>query len=193
MVRKSRVWFPHAMYHITNRGNRRTALFLDKDDRLSYLDILEETRNRFPFYLHTYCLMTNHIHLQLQTIHDPIHLIMKQLNTNYAKYFNKKHHYVGHVFQGRYGAELIDSREYELEASKYIHLNPYEAKMVVKPENYPWSSYRAYIFREANFHVQTERILSYFPHPQSFHYQQYVEHDDTLPEPPTHLKPFLKL
>lgn len=100
------------------------------------------------------------------------------LNSRYAIYFNRRHRLVGHVFQGRYRAELIDSREYELEVSKYIHLNPYAAKMVKKAEHYPYSSYRAYIFHEANEHVQTERILSYFPEPQSFHYKQFVESED---------------
>ena len=56
--------------------------------------------------------------------------MMKMLNSRYAMYFNKRHHLVGHVFQGRYGAELIDSKDYLLDVSRYIHLNPVEANMV---------------------------------------------------------------
>ncbi|MFC0559221.1 transposase [Halalkalibacter alkalisediminis] len=184
MPRKKRIWFPQAMYHITTRGNRKSAIFLDKGDRLMYMDLLEDARARYPFHLLSYCLMTNHVHLQLQTLNDPIDKIMYLLNSKYAKYFNKKHDYVGHVFQGRYGAELIDSKQYELDVSKYIHLNPHEAKMVKKPEHYPYSSYRAYISLEKNNHVQLERILSYFPKPQAYHYKQFVEQPDVLPDFP---------
>ncbi|HHY74245.1 MAG TPA: transposase [Bacillus bacterium] len=175
MARKPRVWFPGAIYHITNRGNRRTALFYDNSDRLTYLDLLQEVRTYFPFHLHTYCLMTNHIHLQLETIHHhPMH-IMKMLNSRYAMHFNKRHRLVGHVFQGRYGSELIDSIDYQLEVSRYIHLNPVGAQMVTSPETYPWSSYEAYISNIINPHVTTSKILSYFPNPQKENYRRYVE------------------
>ncbi|MGO4888167.1 transposase [Anaerobacillus sp. MEB173] len=175
MPRKNRYWFPGAMYHITKRGNRKSPLFFDDGDRNKYFEILEETRTLYPFLLHSYCLMTNHIHLQLETIDDEISIIMKKVNTTYAKYFNKKYDYVGHVFQGRYNAELIDSKLYEIDVSKYIHLNPCVAKMVIKPEDYRWSSYKAYIFHEQNPHVHTKRILSYFPEPHLYYYKFFVE------------------
>ncbi|QOY36996.1 transposase [Anaerobacillus isosaccharinicus] len=87
MARKLRVWFPNAMYHITNRGVRKMIIFYDEFDYLKYLELLEETRECYPFLLHSYCLMTNHIHLQLQTINDPISKIMKKINTSYAIYY----------------------------------------------------------------------------------------------------------
>ena len=192
MPRKHRIWFPNAMYHITNRGVRKMTIFYDEQDYLKYLQILEETRERYPFHVHSYCLMTNHIHLLLQTITEPISIIMKHLNTNYAKYFNKKHDFVGHVFQGRFGAELIRSTDYELDVSKYIHLNPVRAHMVQKAEDYRWSSYRAYIFNEENPHVYTEKLLSYFQDPAPIHYQQFTELQEKSPEPPELIKPFVK-
>ena len=177
MARKSRVWFPGAKYHITNRGNRRAALFYDNSDRQTYLELLEEARIYYPFHLHTYCLMTNHIHLQIETIqHHPKH-IMKMLNSRYAMYFNKRHCLVGHVFQGRYGSELIDTLDYHLEVSKYIHLNPVDAKIVKSPEDYRWSSYTAYILNIKNPHVITDKLLSYFPDPQKENYRRFVENN----------------
>lgn len=175
MSRKLRVWYPGATYHITARGNRRTALFEGKEDYLTYLAILEDVRRMYPFILHSYCLMTNHIHLQIQTTNWHIKDIIKELHSRYAVYFNREHNYVGHLFQGRYGAKLIDTDAYFLEASKYIHLNPLEAKMVFKAENYPWSSYRAFITSSENPHVTTTRILSYFSEPKQKHYQAFVE------------------
>ncbi|MFC4025146.1 transposase [Oceanobacillus longus] len=175
MSRKHRIWYPGAMYHITSRGNRRSALFYDEMDRKAYLELLEEVRFYHPFHLHAYCLMTNHIHLQLETTTHHIKHIMKMLNSRYALHFNKRHHLVGHVFQGRYGAELIETKDYQLEVSRYIHLNPVEAEMVSLPEDYRWSSYRAYVIGEGNPHVRTKKILAYFSAPERENYQMFVE------------------
>jgi putative transposase len=177
LSRKPRVWFPGAHYHITSRGNRRSALFYDDFDRFTYLEKLEDARSLFPFYLHTYCLMTNHVHLQIETIqHHPME-IMKFINMRYAIYFNKRYQFDGHVFQGRYGAELIDSIAYQLDVSRYIHLNPFEASMVKSPEFFPWSSYSAYITDSVNPHVTTEKILSFFQTPKKENYRKFVERD----------------
>ncbi|MEQ6388011.1 transposase [Bacillaceae bacterium S4-13-58] len=105
MARKKRIWYPNAKYHITSRGIRRTTLFYDDEDRLEYLRLLEETKLLFPFILHTYCLMANHIHLQMETLNFPTGHIMKHLHTKYAKHFNQKYHFSGHVFESRYGSK----------------------------------------------------------------------------------------
>src|SRR5690606_34138779 len=160
---------------ITSRGNRRSSLFYDEEDKLAYLEILEQARAYYPFYLHAYCLMTNHIHLQLETVnHHPKH-IMKMLNSRYAMYFNSRHNLVGHVFQGRYGSELIETKDYELEVSRYIHLNPVEAEMVDTPLEYKWSSYRAYVAGKEDVHVRVDKILCYFSEPRGERYRKYVE------------------
>lgn len=175
LSRKRRVWYPGASYHITARGNRRTALFEGKQDYLMYLAILEDVRSIYPFTLHSYCLMTNHIHLQLQTKNIHIKEIMKELHSRYAVWFNKEHHYTGHLFQGRYGANVIDTDAYYVEVSRYIHLNPVEANMVHRPQDYRWSSYKAYISGAIDDHVTTTKVLAYFPQPKHIHYQAFVE------------------
>lgn len=174
LVRNVRLWFEGAKYHVTSRGNRKSALFLEEEDYQKYLDIVEETRMRYPFQLHTFCLMTNHTHLQLKTLETPLGVIMKNLNTKYAKYFNKKYEFTGHVFEKRYGDELLNSREYEIDVSKYIHLNPVEAGMVSSPEDYPWSSCRTYVYGEVHPLIDSKPILSYFPDPPTQYYQQYM-------------------
>jgi putative transposase len=184
LSRKHRVWFPGAMYHITSRGNRRAALFYDDVDREAYLQFLEEARCCYPFYLHAYCLMTNHIHLQVQTINHHPKDMMKLINSRYAIYFNKRHHLVGHVFQGRYGDRIIDTSDYFLDVSRYIHLNPVEAKMVKSPKDYRWSSYLAYVSDYVNPHITTTKKLSYFPEPQKEYYCKFVEESLTLPSQP---------
>ena len=174
MARKARLWFEGAKYHVTSRGIRRSSLFFEDEDFKKYLAYIEETRNRYPFNLYSYCLMTNHTHLQFETFETPLSIIMKNLNTKYAKYINQKYDFSGHVFDKRYGAELLNSREYEIDVSKYIHLNPVQAGMVTTPEKYTWSSYRAYLYGEANPHIDPKPILSYFPDPQPHFYQQYM-------------------
>ncbi len=100
---------------------------------------------------------------------------MSILNTKYAKYFNKKYNQTGHVFEKRYGAELLDSLDYEFDVSKYIHLNPLKAGLVDALEDYPWSSYHAYVNGEAQELIDTKHLLSYFPNPPSRHYEEYVK------------------
>jgi putative transposase len=175
MGRKRRAWFQGAKYHITSIGNRKSSLFFDEEDRIKYLSFLKETMIRFPFTLHSFCLMTNHTHLQLQTSDTSPTIIMSHLNTKYAKYFNKKYDYSGHVFEKRYGAELLDSLDYEFDVSKYIHLNPLKGGLVDSLEDYPWSSYHAYVYGESNQLVDTKHLLSYFPSPASQHYEEYVK------------------
>lgn len=175
MGRKRRAWFQGAKYHITSRGNRKSTLFYEDEDRMKYLSLLNETMERYSFTLHAYCLMTNHTHLQIETSDTSPTIIMSTLNTKYAKYFNKKYDYTGHVFEKRYGAELLDSLDYEFDVSKYIHLNPLKAGLVDELADYPWSSYNAYVNGEVTQLVDTKHLLSYFPFPASNHYEEYIK------------------
>ncbi|MGS2777461.1 transposase [Robertmurraya sp. GLU-23] len=174
MARRARTWFPGAKYHITSRGIRKQPLFYDDPDRRKYLGILFETKERYDFNIHTYCLMSNHIHLQLETTKIPPGPIIKYLHSKYARYFNLKYDFSGHVFEKRYFHDIIDSPEHELDLSRYIHRNPLSAGMVESVETYPWSSYRAYIFNEHNPLVTKEQILSYFPEPMREHYLEFL-------------------
>ncbi|MHC0037612.1 transposase [Pseudoneobacillus sp. C159] len=174
MSRKLRIWYPGAQYHVTVRGVRRTDLFYDENDRFFYLFLLEKAKSRYTFHLLSFCLMSNHVHLQLQTEEIPLSTIMHWVNTKYAKYFNKKYDTCGHVFEKRYGDELVETSEYELDLSKYIHLNPVRAKIVERLEDYPWSSYHIYVRQLNSSLVDTKRILSYFLEPQVENYDAFL-------------------
>lgn len=162
MPKKKRVWYPGAMYHIMSRGNRKKELFKNKIDYEYYLYILKQIKTDYPFSLTSYCLMRNHIHLQIKTRGIEIWKIMRQINLYYAKYFNKKYNLVGHLFQGRYKSKLIQDAAYDIGLSRYIHLNPVEAEIVSKPEQYNWSSYNVYLGKKENEIIDTSNILSYF-------------------------------
>ncbi|MDX8344119.1 REP-associated tyrosine transposase [Rossellomorea sp. YZS02] len=174
MVRTPRDWSPGTTYHVTARGNRKQDLFHDDEDRKKYLLYLQETKDKYPFTIHAYCLMPNHIHLLIETHDVPLEKIIRSLHTRYAVYFNKKYDYVGHVFQGRYGSTKIDTPSYFIKASRYIHQNPVEGKLTIRPESYPWSSYPSYIHSIDHPLLSKERTLNYFPVPQVERYKKYV-------------------
>jgi hypothetical protein len=118
--------------------------------------------------------MPNHTHLQMQCSKSPPAEFMKELNETYAMYFNKKYELTGHVFQGRYGAELIEDRSYLLDTSRYIHMNPVRADLVKYPLEYPWSSYRYYVTQSVCSFLDTSFILEQFQNSKSL-YRDYVE------------------
>ncbi|WP_346349136.1 REP-associated tyrosine transposase [Guptibacillus hwajinpoensis] len=147
MVRKPRVWLPNHFYHIVSRGNRKELLFYDNRDYRTFLSILDQVFETHPFELASYCLMNNHYHLQLRSKEHSISKIMSLINKRYATYFNGRYELTGHVFEKRYFDEPLNSSTNMLEVSRYIHLNPVKANLVSDPEDYPWSSYHYYRFR----------------------------------------------
>ncbi|WP_404329969.1 transposase [Mesobacillus maritimus] len=177
MSRKYRICYPGATYHIHARGNRRGAIFYEDSDYHYYLKTLESVRSKYPFILHSYCFMTNHLHLQIETITSPISHIMKEIHARYAIYFNHKYDFDGHVFQGRYGSKVIESIHYFLTVSRYIHRNPLEANMIINMAEYPWSSYSSYIHNKKNPHIDPTRTYSYFKNPVHEQYRLYVENE----------------
>ncbi|MFW6282005.1 MAG: transposase [bacterium] len=162
MGHKKRVWYPKAKYHITCRGNKKQNIFLDAVDHLIYLDIVKEVKARYDFLISTYCLMPNHVHLQIRTKDIEIWRIMRGINWRYARYFNERYSTVGHVFQGRYVSKIIENNYYNLIVNRYIHLNPVKDKLVLKPSEYRWSSYKVYLGEEKSELVNENEILDYF-------------------------------
>ncbi|WP_010531753.1 transposase [Lentibacillus jeotgali] len=162
MGRKKRVWVPNSFYHVVCRGNRRDALFKDEGDFKTFLRILRQIHQKTPFELASYCLITNHFHLQIRSKEQPISKVMSLINKRYADYYNTKNRITGHAFEKRYYAKVIDSMEGMLEVSRYIHLNPVDANMVVTPQNYQWSSYRYYMHTFRYQLLNMAVILDYF-------------------------------
>ena len=143
MARPLRLEFVGALYHVTARGDRREAIYENDADREMFLAVLSEVCGAFNWVCHAYCLMDNHYHLLIETPDANLSKGMRQLNGVYTQKFNRSHHRVGHVFQGRYKAILIEKDSYLLELARYIVLNPVRAGMVRSAKDWPWSSYRA--------------------------------------------------
>lgn len=145
MARPLRLEHPGALWHVTSRGNNRADIFFDDDDRNFFLDLVGEAVVRFHWLLHEYTLMTNHYHLVIETPETTLSRGMKWVNQRYAQRINRKYKRSGHLFQGRFGSQLVEKESHMLEVLRYTVLNPVRAGMVERPEDYRWSSYRAKI------------------------------------------------
>ena len=164
MARPLRIEYPGAYYHVTSRGNERKAIFRDVADRRKFLEILSSSIEQFIVRLHAYVLMDNHYHLLVETPEGNLSRAIRHLNGVYTQYFNRRHRRVGHLFQGRYKAILVDKDSYLIELSRYIHLNPWRVRRGSKDAlGYRWSSLRMYTGREkAPEWLETEEILRSF-------------------------------
>ena len=154
MPRQPRVEFPGALYHVTIRGNGRQMIFGDDHDRERFLRRLAESVDSYGVRLYLFCLMTNHAHLLLETPSANLGRFMQSLETGYTVFYNLRHGTVGHLFQGRYKAKLVEGNDYLLKLSRYVHLNPVQVGplkelplklRIAHLRSYRWSSYRSYI------------------------------------------------
>jgi REP-associated tyrosine transposase len=179
MSRSLRIEFPGAVYHITSRGNARQKIYRDNDDREEFLAVLTEAINRFGWICHAYCLMDNHFHLLIETPKPNLSLGMRQLNGVYTQRFNRRHHRVGHLLQGRFKAILVEKETHLLELCRYVVLNPVRAKRVGKADGWRWSSYRATAGEsEAPTFLTINWVLGQFGnrlHSAQKRYRQFVE------------------
>ena len=140
MARKQRITEP-GIYHIINRGVERRDVYLEEKDYAFFLDLMLKLAEDYEIIVHTFCLMTNHYHLLIETKQHNLSKAIQSLNDKYAKYFNKKYTRTGHLWQGRYKSyPLYDDAHFWIVA-KYIERNPIKASMVQKVEFYKYQSY----------------------------------------------------
>ena len=163
MVRPLRLALAGALYHVTSRGDRREAIYFDDDDRERWLDVFAQVCKRYNWVCHAWCQMSNHYHIVIETVEGNLSQGMRQLNGVYTQSINRKYQRVGHVFQGRYKAIIVEKESYLLELARYVVLNPLRAQMVQSLIEWRWSSYASMIGREAAASwLQTDWILSQF-------------------------------
>jgi REP element-mobilizing transposase RayT len=147
------------------RGNNGQDIFFSKSDKIRMCLLLQQCSERFDHKIEAFCLMTNHIHLAVRVSNTSISKFAHYLAFRYASYINKKYKRIGHLFQGRFKSVLVDEEAYAKELVRYIHLNPVRAYLVSTPEEYVWSSHRAYLRQDEILWISKERILKKF-HPE---------------------------
>jgi REP element-mobilizing transposase RayT len=147
MSRPLRLEGPGALYHVTARGDRREPIVEDDAHQRAWVQVLGETCERFNWRVHAGCLMTNHDHVLVETPEGNLSAGMRHLNGVWSQLFNRRHGRVGHVFQGRFKAVMVEREGYLLELARYGVLNPVRAGMVNDAAGYRWSSHRAMLGR----------------------------------------------
>ena len=162
MSRKPRLYFPGALYHVLLRGNGGQAIFFKPPDYHHFYKLLAEGHARFDHRIHGFCLMNNHVHLAIQTGSQPLSPIMQNVSFRYTRWINKWQKRVGHLFQGRYKALLVDQERYLLALIRYIHLNPIRAGIVKELAEFPWSSHAAYLGGKQPDWLHCDLALSLF-------------------------------
>lgn len=172
MARPLRIEYPGAWYHFTCRGNTRSCIFNDNHDRKEFLKILRSSLEKYSVKLHGYVLMNNHFHFLLHTPLGNLARFAQRFNTTYTVYYNRRHKRVGHLYQGRYKAILVQKESYLLELIRYVHLNPVKIQKIKKSgisvqlenlRNCVWSSHLEYGFlRHRHGFICYNNILEYF-------------------------------
>lgn len=162
MARKPRIHYPGAIYHVMLRGNAGEKIFFNDSNRKYFYELIADGIRRYEYRIHAFCLMSNHVHFAIQVGDRLLSSIMQNLAFRYARMINTQKGRVGHLFQGRYKAILIDSDHYIKELVRYIHLNPVRARMISNVNTYRWSSHRAYLGLEKIVWLTTDWVLSFF-------------------------------
>ncbi|WP_330645892.1 transposase [Butyricicoccus faecihominis] len=147
-------------YHIMLRGVNQQNIFETDEDREKFLQILCDCKAISGFHLYAYCLMSNHIHLLLQTMPnaESLEQIFKRIGVRYVSWYNYKYIRSGHLFQDRFRSEPVDDDAYFLSVLRYIHQNPVQAKLCSHPTDYRWSSYSGYL--GADTFCDTAQVLT---------------------------------
>jgi putative transposase len=161
MPRKPREEEAGAVHHVFARGNNRRVIYVDDADRQRYLRLLGMTVARKRWTCLGYCLMQNHVHLLIETPEPNLGAGMAYVHSLYAQTFNERHGFVGHVFQGRYGATRVRSDEQLWTVARYIARNPVEAGLCERPDEWLWSSHTAVLSGLSPSWLNTARLLEF--------------------------------
>ena len=174
MGRSPRIEYYGAKYHIIHRGNNKSFIFENNEDKIYLLKVLSEVKELFDFDLLAYVIMDNHYHFLIKTHNIPISKIMHRINTRYAKYYNIKYKRTGSPFEDRYRGLLVENRSYLIELIRYIHNNPVYANMCNKMDEYKWSSDVLYRRNLDNI-VNIDELLNMFSQDRNRAIESYRE------------------
>jgi len=188
MPRQARQKSETGIYHIIIRGNNRQAVFFEEQDYNRFLFTLQKFKPISGYKLYSYCLMRNHAHMLIKTGEEALEQVMRRICSSFVHWYNQKYDRIGNLFQDRFKSEPINDDTYWFTVLRYIHQNPIKAKIVQSPEEYHWSSYKAYLDPHTDFAeiLDIDDVLSFFDDKpkkaiQSFvKYHQVFSEDDCL-------------
>jgi putative transposase len=164
MARLARIVIPGLPHHVTQRGNRREAIFFEDGDHEIYLDLLAAQTLKAGVAVWAYCLMPNHVHLILKpTRSDDLGRAVGEAHRRYTNFINARGRWTGHLFQSRFASVVLDD-SHLIRAVRYVSLNPVRARLVARPEHWKWSSVRAHLSGVDDALVTVRPVLDRIPH-----------------------------
>ena len=164
MARLARIVIPGLPHHVTQRGNRREAIFFEVGDHEIYIDLLAEQALKADVAVWAYCLMPNHVHLILKPKHgDGLGRAVGETHRRYTNFINARGRWTGHLFQSRFCSVVLDDAHL-IRAVRYVSLNPVRARLVSRPEDWKWSSVRAHLAAADDRLVSVRPVLDRIPH-----------------------------
>ena len=173
-----------AAMHLVNRGNNQQNLFNNDADKLRYYSLMLELRRENKMDIFHYCLMDNHPHLIVWLNNQSkLSKFMKQLSLSYYSYYKKTYGHSGHLWQGRFKSNIIDTDAYLLMCGKYIELNPVRAGIVLQPQDYLFSSYKFYAYGKPDSLLTPSPVylaLSASPETRKEQYIKFVVDDNII-------------
>ncbi len=158
MPRKPRLIEP-GVYHVINRGVERRDIYLEFEDYEYFLDLLSKVSKDFNLIVHTFCLMTNHYHILLETKEENISKALQYLNDKYARYFNKKYTRTGHLWQGRFKSFYLYDDAHFWIVAKYIERNPIKANLVDAMSTYRFQSYSQWKYKSSHYDLLKNSMI----------------------------------
>lgn len=163
MARRKRVQLPGLVRHVMARGNGRMEIFLDETDYRHFTYLFGDTVEEYDIECWNYCLMPNHYHATIRPRKANLSAALQRLNSVYAQWWNKRHGRVGHVFQGRFKAQIVQDNAYMLSLARYVALNPVRAHVAARAEDWPWSSYASIVgLAPTPAYLTVEATLGFF-------------------------------
>ena len=155
---------PGLPHHVTQRGNRREAIFFEDGDHEIYLDLLAEQALKAEVAVWAYCLMPNHVHLILKpTQTDGLGRAVGETHRRYTNFINARARWTGHLFQSRFASVVLDDTHL-IRAVRYASMNPVRARLVARPEEWKWSSVRTHLSGLDDALVTVRPVLDRIPH-----------------------------
>jgi len=162
MPRPLRPALIHGTYHITAHGVNEEDVFRADSDRRFYLFLLKKHAARGGVRVLAYVLMSNHVHLVVSTADTNLSSLIQRVHGIYGAWFNRQYGRRGHLFGSRFYSDAVSTDAHLLASTRYVHRNPVRAHMVERPEEYAWSSYRAYVGVEPDGLVDPLPVLQCF-------------------------------
>ncbi|KUO64066.1 MAG: hypothetical protein APF84_08120 [Gracilibacter sp. BRH_c7a] len=168
MARQCREKSSTGIYHVMLRGIDKREIFLDDQDRETFLSYLSSAKEKSDYTIYGYCLMDNHVHLLIEEGHENIGESIKRIAVGYVQSHNLKYSRTGHLFQNRFKSEAVEDDSYFLTVLRYIHQNPIKAGLTKDIAHYKWSSFIYYIKDDHQGIVSVERGKGFFENIKDF-------------------------